>query len=186
MRDALGIAMRGPGRLSQAVGTEFRAPLWELLGDRRYCVYAVTHPEAAGVFVPAGRGDRWVYGVEHDLARQSVASPTKEQATRLIRLGSGLTDLEPRIERIGTFTFAAQLADRWREGAVFLTAAAGHLRNRTPTGGRAQRGPLGRSARRNPARRAGIACGPRGPNPARLAAVPRPLRCPPSTCSDAG
>jgi len=46
--------------------TEFRAPLWDLLGDRRYCIYAVTHPEAAGVFVPAGRGDRWIYGVEHE------------------------------------------------------------------------------------------------------------------------
>ncbi|KAF0963440.1 3-(3-hydroxy-phenyl)propionate/3-hydroxycinnamic acid hydroxylase [Rhodococcus sp. T7] len=65
-------------------------------------------------------------GVERDLARQSVASLTKEQATRLIRLGSGLTDLEPRIERIGTFTFAAQLADRWRDGAVFLTGDAAH------------------------------------------------------------
>ncbi|QSE94768.1 FAD-dependent oxidoreductase [Rhodococcus pseudokoreensis] len=133
VRDALGIAMRGPGRLSQAIGTEFRAPLWELLGDRRFCIYAVTHPEAAGVFVPAGRGDRWVYGVEHDLARQFVSSPTKDQAARLIRLGSGLADLEPRIERIGTFTFAAQLADRWRDGAVFLTGDAAH--QITPRGG---------------------------------------------------
>ncbi|WAM14584.1 FAD-dependent monooxygenase [Rhodococcus sp. JS3073] len=133
VRDTLGIVMRGPGRLSQAVGTEFRAPLWELLGDRRYCIYAVTHPEAAGVFVPAGRGDRWVYGVEHELAQEPSPSLTKEQSARLIRLGSGRADLAPRIERIGTFTFAAQLADRWREGAAFLVGDAAH--QITPRGG---------------------------------------------------
>ncbi|AHK32074.1 hypothetical protein OPAG_05373 [Rhodococcus opacus PD630] len=133
IRDALGIAMRGPGRLSQAIGTEFRAPLWDLLGGRRYCIYAVTHPDAAGVFVPAGRGDRWVYGVEHDLAQEPAPRLTKEQSARLIRLGSGLTDLEPRVDRIGTFTFAAQLADRWREGAAFLVGDAAH--QITPRGG---------------------------------------------------
>ena len=48
--------MRGPGRLSTAVATLFRAPLWDMLGSRQYCIYSVTRPEAAGVFVPAGLG----------------------------------------------------------------------------------------------------------------------------------
>ncbi len=133
VRDMLGIAMRGPGPLSQAIGTQFRAPLWDLLGDRRYCIYAVTHPEAAGVFVPAGGGDRWVYGVEQDLAQEPPGSLTEQQAARLIRLGSGVADLQPRIERIGTFTFAAQLADRFRRGAAFLVGDAAH--QITPRGG---------------------------------------------------
>jgi 2-polyprenyl-6-methoxyphenol hydroxylase-like FAD-dependent oxidoreductase len=133
VRDALGIAMRGPGRLSRAIGTQFRAPLWDLLGDRRYCIYAVTHPDAAGVFVPAGRGDRWIYGVEHELAEDAPASLTEEQAIRRIRLGSGHPDLQPRIERIGAFTFAAQVADRFRHGAVFLVGDAAH--EITPRGG---------------------------------------------------
>jgi putative polyketide hydroxylase len=133
VREALGIAMQGPGRLSQAVGTEFRAPLWDLLGDRRYCIYAVTHPEAAGVFVPAGRGDRWVYGVETDLADEPPAGLTEEQAVRRIRLGSGVADLQPRVARIGTFTFAARLADRFRDGVTFLVGDAAH--QITPRGG---------------------------------------------------
>jgi putative polyketide hydroxylase len=133
VREALGIAMRGPGRLSHAIGTEFRAPLWDLLGDRRYCIYAVTHPEAAGVFVPAGRGDRWVYGVEQDLAHEPRAGLTEEQVVRRIRLGSGVADLQPQVERIGTFTFAAQLADRFRDGAAFLVGDAAH--QITPRGG---------------------------------------------------
>ena len=56
VRAALAIPMRGPGRLSTAVATLFRAPLWDMLGSRQYCIYSVTRPEAAGVFVPAGLG----------------------------------------------------------------------------------------------------------------------------------
>jgi 2-polyprenyl-6-methoxyphenol hydroxylase-like FAD-dependent oxidoreductase len=134
VRDALGIGMRGPGPLSHAVGTEFRAPLWDLLGSRRYCIYAVTHPDAAGIFVPAGCGDRWVYGVEQDLdeARPAVEL-TEGQAADRIRRGSGVADLRLRIERIGTFTFAARLADRFRQGAAFLVGDAAH--QITPRGG---------------------------------------------------
>jgi putative polyketide hydroxylase len=133
VRDAVGIAMRGPGRLSQAIGTEFRAPLWDLLGDRRYCIYAVTHPEAAGVFVPAGRGDRWIYGVEHEHRQEPLANYTPDQATRRIRLGTGVAGLQPRIERISAFTFAARLADRFRQGATFVVGDAAH--QITPRGG---------------------------------------------------
>jgi 2-polyprenyl-6-methoxyphenol hydroxylase-like FAD-dependent oxidoreductase len=134
VRGALRIAMRGPGQLSQAVATQFRAPLWDLLADRRYCIYAVTHPEATGVFVPAGRGDRWVYGVERELGeQQDPVGLTKDQAARRIQLGSGMAELQPRIERIGTFTFAAQLADRFRHGSAFLVGDAAH--QITPRGG---------------------------------------------------
>jgi hypothetical protein len=129
----VGIAMRGPGRLSQAIGTEFRAPLWDLLRDRRYCIYAVTHPGSEGVFVPAGRGDRWIYGVEHEHRQEPLADYTPAYVTRRIRLGTGAAGLRPRIERIGAFTFVAQLADRFRHGATFLVGDAAH--QITPRGG---------------------------------------------------
>ena len=57
----------------------------------------------------------------------------RSEAARLIRLGSGLPDLLPRIERIGTFTFAARLADRFRLGDAFLVGDAAH--QITPRGG---------------------------------------------------
>ena len=69
------------------------------------------------MFVPAGRGDRWIYGVEQDLADETGGEFTEEGSPRRIRLGSGLPGLQPRIARIGTFTFAARLAERFRDGA---------------------------------------------------------------------
>jgi putative polyketide hydroxylase len=132
VRRALGVEMRGPDRLVGAVSALFRAPLWELVGDRRYGLYAITHPEAEGVFLPAGGGDRWLYGVLHEPG-SSVAGLTAEGMSRRIRLAAGVPDLRPRIERIGCFSFAAQLAERFRAGEAFLVGDAAH--RATPRGG---------------------------------------------------
>jgi len=83
--------------------------------------------------VPAGRGDRWIYGIEQEAAADPEDRLSERQAVRRIRTGSGLGDLQPRIERIGTFTFAAQLADRFRLGPAFLVGDAAH--QITPRGG---------------------------------------------------
>jgi putative polyketide hydroxylase len=126
VRTALGIAMRGPDSLAHSTNALFHAPLWRTLGDHRYGIYVVTTPAAAGVFVPAGRGDRWVYAVQSAPGQERPADLTADEFTRLIRLGAGVVDLEPRIERIGSFSFAAQLADRFRQGSVFLVGDAAH------------------------------------------------------------
>ena len=132
VRQAVGIGVSGPGTLSRAISVEFRAPLWDVVGDRRYFLYRIDHPNAAGVFVPSGQGDRWIYGaVSASIAELPVPSP--KEATRLIRLASGVAGLEPKIGRIGSFTFAAGLADRFRSGRVFLTGDAAH--QITPRGG---------------------------------------------------
>jgi putative polyketide hydroxylase len=41
VRDAVGIAMHGPDRLAVTASALFRAPLWQLLGERRYGLYVV-------------------------------------------------------------------------------------------------------------------------------------------------
>jgi putative polyketide hydroxylase len=55
------------------------------------------------------------------------------EMTRLIRIASGVPDLEPRIHRITTFNFAAELADRFADGRAFLIGDAAH--RVTPRGG---------------------------------------------------
>jgi putative polyketide hydroxylase len=129
VRAALGIPLIGPDDLERAVSALFRAPLWELLGDRRFGLYDVNHPEARGVLLPAGPGDRWIYGTLDDLGPGDATAAM----ARRIRLAAGATDLEPRIERVGTFAFAAQVAARFREGSVFLAGDAAH--RVTPRGG---------------------------------------------------
>jgi putative polyketide hydroxylase len=131
MRTALGIAMRGPDALAHVVNATFRAPLWSLVGEHRYGIYSVSDPAGAGTFLPAGRGDRWVYGTW--VERHDVDGYTPERFARRIRAGVGVDDLEVSIERTGSFSFAAQLADRFRAGNVFLAGDAAH--RVTPRGG---------------------------------------------------
>jgi putative polyketide hydroxylase len=131
IRQALGIAMRGPDDIGHVVSALFRAPLWPIVGDHRHGIYSVDHPEGAGTFLPAGRGDRWTYGTWVD--RREIDHFTPRRFVERIRAGAGIPDLDVAIERTGSFTFAAQLADRFRAGNVFLAGDAAH--RVTPRGG---------------------------------------------------
>jgi 2-polyprenyl-6-methoxyphenol hydroxylase-like FAD-dependent oxidoreductase len=133
VRNALGIAMRGPDDLHDSVHAMFRAPLWDLLGDHGYILYSITRPDVGGIFLPAGRGDRWLYGFEWDRANQRVEDFTNDRLRELIRLAAGVPDLEVTIERVTSFSFAAQLADRFRHHGAFLIGDAAH--RITPRGG---------------------------------------------------
>jgi 2-polyprenyl-6-methoxyphenol hydroxylase-like FAD-dependent oxidoreductase len=127
VRRALGIALAGPEGVMEGFTTVFHAPLWDVVGERRHVIYSVTHPDVPGTFLPAGRGDRWLFGL------RGAAAPDAQRAAELIRLGAGVPDLPVDVERSRSFSAAAQLADRWRSGCVFLAGDAAH--RVTPRGG---------------------------------------------------
>ena len=129
VRRRLGIRMHGPDETLTGRQVLFRAPIWELLGSVRYLLYWVTTSNAEGLFLPAGRGDRWIYAPGGD----DTADLEHGRLLELIRRGAGVPDLEPQIERISTFHAAGQLADRFRSGNVFLAGDAAH--RVTPRGG---------------------------------------------------
>jgi len=122
VRRSAGIAMRGPDRLKDGITAVFRAPLWERLGERRHVIYST----AAGTFVPCARPDRWVFGFPWDPDRERLADWTPERVTAHIRAAAAAPDLDVRLEGLRAFSYAAQLADRFREGNVFLAGDAAH------------------------------------------------------------
>jgi putative polyketide hydroxylase len=132
VRRSLGIELHGPDRLVDAVSTQFRAPLWELLGDLRYGIYHITQPHGEGLLAPAGRGDRWIY-VRMHAPGSPLVERTEDAVARRIRTAAGVADLQPRIERFGAFTFGAQVAEHFRAGNAFLVGDAAH--RVTPRGG---------------------------------------------------
>lgn len=134
VRGHLGLALHGPEQLVEHGTVLFQAPeLWPLLAERRHGIYVVTEPTAAGVFVPAGRGDRWLYSQELEPGRERLTDYPEDRLTALIRAGAGTDRVHPRIERIGAFSFAAQIVDSYRAGTVFLAGDAAH--RITPRGG---------------------------------------------------
>ena len=133
VRSALGIGMQGPEVTVSAISALLHAPLWHVLGNRRYGLYPITHPEAGGVFVPAGRNDRWIFGLMQAPGTPTVPDIDQPTMARLIETAAGVPGLNPRIARIGGFAFTAQLAERFGDGDVFLVGDAAH--RVTPRGG---------------------------------------------------
>jgi 2-polyprenyl-6-methoxyphenol hydroxylase-like FAD-dependent oxidoreductase len=130
VRSALGIEMSGPGEIDTvSVSVAFSAPLWDLLGERRFGLYPIVRPDISSVFVPSGAGDHWVFGIGEDLV-DSIEAP---ELTRLIRTAAGWGDLRLRIHEVTTFKFAAEIADRFRSDSAFLIGDAAH--RVTPRGG---------------------------------------------------
>ncbi|WP_281426185.1 FAD-dependent monooxygenase [Miltoncostaea oceani] len=133
LRRSLGIPVQRWDGLGERIGVQFRAPLWSRLGERRHVVYIVTHQDGHGSFIPAGRGDRWVYAREWDPAVEDIGDYRPSRVTALIRAGAGAPDLPVEIERVVSLTYGAHLAAHFRAGPAFLAGDAAH--RMTPRGG---------------------------------------------------
>jgi putative polyketide hydroxylase len=132
-RRLLGVAMDGPGHLREQLTVLFEAPLAEVAGDRRHGIYFIQHPEAEGVLLPNGAGSRWLYGRTWDPRHERLEDYTDARLTGLIRTAAGAGDLPVRVVAKGAFSFAAQVAERYREGRAFLVGDA--AQRMTPRGG---------------------------------------------------
>jgi 2-polyprenyl-6-methoxyphenol hydroxylase-like FAD-dependent oxidoreductase len=132
VRAALDMHMGGPDALAEFQMVQFEAPLAPILGEHRYGLNIVTHPEAPGVFVVRGRHDRWGYAREVRDGQERLDECSEHRLAELINTGAGI-DAQPRIERVSTFRFAAQIADRYRDRRCFLVGDAAH--RMTPRGG---------------------------------------------------
>lgn len=132
VRRETGITMDGPGTLGAYLATLFRAPLADVVGDRRHALHMLPRQGPPWVFLPTDRHDRWVFSLTWDPARESRDDYPAERLVELIRAGAGVPDLDVELVWTGDFTFTAQIADRYREGRVFLIGDAAH--RMTPRG----------------------------------------------------
>jgi len=133
VRRAIGVQMEGPDALAEYQMVQFNAPLSEAQGQHRYGLNIITHPDAPGVLVARGRGDRWGYAREWRSGQERLDECSEQRLLELITTATGVPDLKPSIERVSTFRFAAQLAERFRDGRCFLVGDAAH--RMTPRGG---------------------------------------------------
>ena len=133
VRTGLRIGMDGAGEPAEYHRVEFTAALGPVVGDRRYGLYVVTNPDANGVLAPHGRGDVWGFSWEWRPGQPRLIDEGEEALIEHVRTAVGVPDLSVTVERVSTFGFAAQLAERYREGVCFLAGDAAH--RMTPRGG---------------------------------------------------
>ena len=132
VRSALDIPMRGPDHLEEFVSTLFRAPLREQVAAV-HGLNMMPGPEGLSVMLPTSNDDRWVFAQPWNPQSQRVEDFTDERVTASIRATSGVPDLPVEVLSVGAFSFAAQVADRYRVGHAFLVGDAAH--RITPRGG---------------------------------------------------
>lgn len=131
IRQAYGIAMEGPDALSDKLNILFRADVREWIDDPPPLLHIVDGP-VKGTFVANGADGRFQFDVELEPGMWTSHSGPRE-AAQLVRSAVGADDLE--LEVLGTLPWrtAAQVADSYRAGRVFLAGDAAH--RLTPMGG---------------------------------------------------
>jgi putative polyketide hydroxylase len=133
VRQQMGIRMEGPDDLGDYQRVEFGAPLADVVGDRRYLLNIITHPEVSGVLAPRGPNDRWGFSREARPGEPGIVDLSEDELIALLATATGVPGLRPRLERRWSFRFAAQMSERSRHGRVFLVGDAVH--RVTPRGG---------------------------------------------------
>ncbi|GAA2288881.1 FAD-dependent monooxygenase [Nonomuraea roseoviolacea subsp. roseoviolacea] len=134
LRQALGIPTTGKGPLGHMFSIMFDADLSGLVREREVTLWYLQNDVFTGVIVTGTGVGAHVVGVNYDPDKgESAADFTPERCVELVRVATGVPDLDVRILDTASFTLAHILAERYRHGRVFLAGDAAHTM--PPTGG---------------------------------------------------
>jgi 2-polyprenyl-6-methoxyphenol hydroxylase-like FAD-dependent oxidoreductase len=133
IRAQLGIPTRGPGHLADCVTIYFHADCGSALRGRNLGVIYVFNPELRGFFRLVRTGDSGFLAVmtRGDMSRPDALTVAegidKESSIALVRAAIGVADVNVAIGDIATWRAAAEVAERFAEGRVFLVGDAAHV-----------------------------------------------------------
>jgi 2-polyprenyl-6-methoxyphenol hydroxylase-like FAD-dependent oxidoreductase len=132
IRATLGVPVTGPGVLRSQISILCRADLTALVAHRPAILYRVNNPEVTGVFMAVNLTDRWDFVTAVGRGERTEL-PTPERCREIIRMAAGVRDLDVEILQVLPWNLAAQVAEQFRTGRVFLMGDAAHVI--PPTGG---------------------------------------------------
>lgn len=133
VRRSVGIEPIGPRSLQSFVMIHFRANLRELLGDKPGILFFLTDPATGGTFVIHDIDHESVYMHRWNPDDEPVESFTDERCRALVTAAMVRDDVDFDVLGTSTWHMSAQIAERYREGRVFLVGDAAH--RFPPTGG---------------------------------------------------
>ena len=126
VRELLGIGATGPGVLgNHMLNVLFSAPG---LPVPEYSMSVLRNENATGILMKVDNGGRWIFHVPGGDRNQPV-----EEFQRLIRAATGVSDLDIDVISMLPWASTARVAEKFRQGNVFLIGDAAHVV--PPTGG---------------------------------------------------
>lgn len=126
VRDLVGAGLSRSDALGRRANIYFHADLTDVARNRPNILWFILSLETSGIFIALNGSDRWVYSVEVGPDTDVAAEFTNEYCTELLRLATGVKDLEPEIQSVLAWRVDMAIADRWRVGSVFLIGDAAH------------------------------------------------------------
>jgi 2,4-dichlorophenol 6-monooxygenase len=133
IRRALGIAPVGPDQLQSFVMIHLDASFRAVVGDRPGVLYWTTSPDATGTFVAHDIDRTWVYMHPFDPGQEALADYDDERCRAIVCRALGSSAHPFAIRTVRAWTMTAQIAERYRDGRIFLVGDAAH--RFPPTGG---------------------------------------------------
>jgi len=124
VRRASGIAMEGPDNLQSFAMIHFTADLSSLTRDCPGVLFWLCDQGMGGTLISHGGNNEWVY--MHPVDADYVIDQSPEVCESMVR--SVLIDVpvDIKILKISSWTMTSQIADRYRDGQVFLVGDAAH------------------------------------------------------------
>ncbi|CAN5224828.1 FAD-dependent monooxygenase [soil metagenome] len=126
VRSLVGAGLTRSAALGRRANIYFHADLSEVARDRPNILWFILSLETSGIFISLNGRDRWVYSVEVGPDTDVAAEFTDAHCVELLRLATGVPDLEPEIQSVLAWRVDMAIADRWRVGSVFLVGDAAH------------------------------------------------------------
>jgi 2-polyprenyl-6-methoxyphenol hydroxylase-like FAD-dependent oxidoreductase len=141
VRELLGIRYTGRGAFSNSVTIYFTADLSRWIGDHPWSIIYVNNPVLCGFFRMnrAGKAGFLAVNIVGDPSRDpqaaaNVATDVSEgRLIEMVRAGAGVPDLPVRIDGFTRWRASACVAEKWRDGRIFIVGDAAHLM--PPNGG---------------------------------------------------
>ena len=135
IRRRLGIATHGVERIGEYLSVLFRADIAAILGDDLCGMYLLNGLGAPipSVALPTGRDGRWVLATPWRSEARPIDGMTTDDCVALVRHAAGRGDLEVDVLDRQLVAIGAEVAERFRDGNVFLVGDSAH--RTAPTGG---------------------------------------------------
>jgi len=141
IRAALGIDYDGRGAFSNSLTIYFTADLSPYVGDKAWSLIYVNNPTVRGFFrlnraATAGFLGVNIIGdpaIDPEAAVNAAADVSESRLIELVRAGVGKRDLPVRIDGYSRWRATASVAQRLRQGRIFIAGDAAHLM--PPNGG---------------------------------------------------